>query len=70
MTALEGYFDRDKIMQLLHELGSLAQEVGIGTSQEALELVERFYNRAHLTPKTQFIIQEMFPSNQRGLAGG
>jgi hypothetical protein len=38
----------------------LARVLGITTSREALGIVERFYNRARLSPKTQFILQEMF----------
>ena len=41
----------------------LAQILGITTSREAIDLVERFYNRARLLPKTQFILQEMFDND-------
>lgn len=42
------------------DLKLLARILGITTSCEALDLVERFYNRARRSPKTQFVLQEMF----------
>ena len=51
------------------DLGLLAQMLGITTGAQALDLVERFYNRARLSPKTQFILQEMFGDNNTRLIG-
>ena len=49
-----------RVEQDTEDIKLLAQILGITTSREALELVERFYNRARISPKTQFILQEMF----------
>ena len=49
-----------RVEQDTEDIKLLAQILGITTSREALDLVERFYNRARISPKTQFILQEMF----------
>jgi hypothetical protein len=40
----------------------LARVIGLTTSEQALELVERFYDVGRLSPKSQFILEELFPA--------
>ncbi len=50
------------------DLRLLAQMLGVSTGALALDLVERFYDRARLSPKTQFILQETFADDDTRLA--
>ena len=42
------------------DLRILAGMLGITTADQALDLVERFYDRARFAPRSQFVVQELF----------
>jgi len=49
-----------RIEEDTEDLRLLAGVLGITTADEALDLIERYYDKAQLTPKSQFMIQELF----------
>jgi hypothetical protein len=49
-----------RIEEDTEDLRLLAGILGITTADEALDLIERYYAKAQLTPKSQFMIQELF----------
>ncbi len=53
--------DRDQ-----DDIRFLANEVGATTASEVLTIAEEVIGRSRLTPKAQFIVEEMFPDEQPG----
>jgi hypothetical protein len=49
-----------RIEEDTEDLRLLAGILGITSTDEALDLIERYYNKAQLTAKSQFMIQELF----------
>jgi hypothetical protein len=49
-----------RIEEDTEDLRLLAGILGITTADEALDLIERYYAKAQLTPKSKFMIQELF----------
>ena len=47
------------------DLRILAGMLSITTADQALDLVERFYDRARLAPRSQFVVQELFEQMAR-----
>lgn len=56
-----------RVEQDTEDLALLGRLLGVRTSSQALDTVERFYDRARLTPKAQFILQEMFTGGEKEL---
>lgn len=48
------------VSQDIEDLKTLAQEIGLSTAQEALDLVAAFYPRSRIPAKTQFGLEELF----------
>jgi hypothetical protein len=42
------------------DLRLLARTLGLTSADQALDLLERFYDRARLAPRSQFVVQELF----------
>jgi hypothetical protein len=70
-------FDRVMLEGALRELGRRAHEdikglaaaIGLKSAQEAMELVQAFYPRHMIEPKTQFGLEEIFSKlNDKGTA--
>lgn len=38
----------------------MVEHLGIGGAEELLSLVERYYPRGQISPKTQYVIEEIF----------
>lgn len=49
-----------RIEEDTEDLRLLAGILGITSADVALDLIERYYDKAQLTPKSQFVIQELF----------
>ena len=45
-----------------NDIEMLARVLGIATSQQALEVLARYYPASRISPKTQFGIEEIFGS--------
>jgi hypothetical protein len=42
------------------DIEALARAIGVTTAKEALEIVSQYYPKSHISPKTQFGIEEIF----------
>ena len=55
----------------IEDIVQLANEIGVTTAEDALDLVASFYPNAQLQPKVQFGLEEIFPARHgTGLDGG
>ena len=72
-------FDRLSLMQAFHELGRrahaagkrrLAREIGIGSAQEALDLLAAFYPDRVIEPRIRFGLEEIFDRLHHGDEAG
>ena len=54
-----------RLEQDTDDLRTLAKRLGITTADQALDLLERFYDRARLTQKSQFVIEALFDGSEQ-----